>query len=115
MGTAALALDGVKIDVPTHRANPPKLAIPATSVIERKPIPGSKLEAVGAIIAAPPFAARHLYVYVASDAKQCTGARLAYRLGGGPEHEAQVDQFPCQWAVRLPDLTSPVRRSVTLK
>jgi hypothetical protein len=102
MGIAAVTLEGVRIDVPTHRAAPPAhTPLPGAPAVERKPVPGSKLQAVGTVISAPPFAWRDLYVYVTGGHTDCTAATLYYRTGPGPEQKAQVDRFPCEFSVRL--------------
>jgi hypothetical protein len=109
MGIAALTLEGVRIDVPTHRAAPPpRLAVRADPGIERKPVPGAKLEAVGAVISVPPFAWRDLYVYVTGAHQDCTSATLYYRTGTGPEQSTRVDRFPCEFSVRLDPGDAPV-------
>jgi hypothetical protein len=75
--------------------------LPGAPAVERKPVPGSKLQAVGTVISAPPFAWRDLYVYVTGGHTDCTAATLYYRTGPGPEQKAQVDRFPCEFSVRL--------------
>jgi hypothetical protein len=109
MGIAVITLEGVRIDVPTHRTAPPaSLPLPAAPALVRRPVPGSKLEAVGAVIEAPPFAWRDLYVYVTGGRHDCTSATLVYRVGAGAEQQARVDRFPCEFSVRLPAGADPV-------
>ncbi len=113
MGIAALTLEGVNIDVPTHRTAPPEhLALPARPAVERKAVAGTGLEARGMLIAAPPFAARDLFVYVAAGIDQCSGATLRYRVEGRPEQTVPVDRYPCEFSVRIDDPKAAVTWSV---
>jgi hypothetical protein len=100
-GITVLALDGVHIDIPTHRTPPAAhLDLPQTSTLVHKG------DAVGTLITAPPFTSRDLYVFVAS--RECTSARLLYRVGNGPEQQATVDRYPCEFTVHLNDTQSAV-------
>src|SRR5208337_2002289 len=48
LGIAALTMDGVRIDIPTHRVAPPEhFLLPQKAGQHRAPIAGSKLEALG--------------------------------------------------------------------
>jgi hypothetical protein len=111
-GITTLILEGVHIDVPTHRIAPAASA--ETSTIEHKPIPGTKLEATATVIDAPPFTLRDLYVYVAAGMHECSAAKLIYRAGSGPEQQATVNQFPCEFTVRIEDTKSPIDWRVEL-
>jgi hypothetical protein len=107
-GITVLTRDGAAIDIRTHRAAPPaQLPLPASNTVVHKG------DAFGTLISAPPFETRDLYVFVTS--KQCKSARLTYRLGGGPEQTAIVNQYPCEFTVPLKDTTSPVEWKVDVK
>lgn len=109
LGIAALTLDGVTVDVPTHRITPPgKLSLPKEDALVRAQIPGTKLEAIGTIIEVPPFTCRDLYVYLAAGIDDCRAAKLRYRIGAGPEQEIKCDRFPWEFSARIDDMTSPV-------
>lgn len=113
LGIAALTLDGVKIDVSTHRAAPPaKLALPTEPALRRQPIDGTKLEAIGTEIVVPPFTWRDLFVYVAAKIGECQSATLRYRVGDGPERQATAERFPWEFSVRVDDMRGPVTWAV---
>jgi hypothetical protein len=106
---AALTMDGVRIDVPTHRLAPPAhFALPREAGQFRAPIAGSKLEAVGTVLAAPPFESRDLYVYLTAGLDDCRAAKLHYRIGDGPEQQAEAARFPFEFSARIPATGSPV-------
>jgi hypothetical protein len=116
LGIAVLTLDDVKIDVPTHRvAAPEKIALPTTPASRRVPLPGTKLEAIGTAIQAPPFTHRELYVYVTATLGECRAAALRYRVGDGPEQRIEVKEFPFEFSARLDDLNAPVTWDVDLQ
>ena len=116
LGIAALTLDGVNIDVPTHRAAPPeKFSLPKEPGVRRAAIPGSKLEAIGTIIEVPPFAWRDLYVYVTAGLDDCRSAKLRYRVGDGPEKEVAAGRFPWEFSARIEDTKSPVTWQVDVE
>jgi hypothetical protein len=108
-GITVLELDGTHIDVASHRAAPPShFPLPDGQSLMRKPIAGSKLQAVGTLISAPPFSTRDLYVFVAAGMKDCSSARLTYRVGTGPEQQVTVDRYPCEFTVPIHDATAPI-------
>lgn len=109
LGIAAITLDGVKIDVPTHRVSPPgKLALPSKPSQRRAPLGDSKLEAVGAELQVSPFTWRDLYVYVTASIDDCQSATLRYRVGDGPEQRVEKHEFPWEFTVRTDDLATPI-------
>lgn len=109
LGIAALTIDGVSIDVPTHRVAPPeRLALPTTPALRRLAIGGTGLEAIGTEIVVPPFAWRDLFVYVAARIDECKSATLRYRVGDGPEGQVMAERFPWEFSVRVDDMTSRV-------
>ncbi len=113
LGIAALTLDDVKIDVPTHRAAPPpQLPLPTDSGLRRQPVAGTKLEAIGTEICVPPFTWRDLYVYIAAGLDDCKSATLRYRVGDGAEQQVKVERFPWEFSVRVDDVRSPITWSV---
>ncbi|MFA5190768.1 MAG: hypothetical protein WC740_08580 [Verrucomicrobiia bacterium] len=113
LGIAALTLDGVKIDVPTHRAAPPsRLPLPDKSGLRRQPVAGTKLEAIGTEICVPPFTWRDLYVYVAAGLDDCKSATLRYRVGDNAEQQVKVTRFPWEFSVRVDDVRSPITWTV---
>jgi hypothetical protein len=114
-GITALMLDGVNVRVATHQTAPPaSLPLPDGSGVLRKPIPGSKLEAAGAVIVPPPFAWRDLYVFVAAGMKECSSARLFYRIGNAPEQQTAINQYPCEFTVRIDDMNAAIDWRVEL-
>jgi hypothetical protein len=103
LGIAAVTLDGVKIDVPTHRVTAPgKLPLPSSRALKRQLFAGTLLEAVGLTLQVPPFTWRDLYVYVTAGLDDCRGARLRYRVGDQAEQTVEAKQFPWEFSVRLP-------------
>lgn len=109
LGMAALTLDGVTIDVPTHRVAPPaNLALPAEPAVGRAAIPGTRLEALGTVLEVPPFTWRDLYVYVSAGIDDCRAATLRYRVGDGPEQEIKDAEYPWEFSARIADTKSPV-------
>lgn len=113
LGSAALTLDGVKINVPTHRAAPPaKLPLPDDNGLRRQPVASTKLEAIGAELCVPPFTWRDLYVYIAAGLDDCRSATLRYRVGNGEEQRVKVERFPWEFSVRVDDARSPITWSV---
>jgi hypothetical protein len=117
LGIITLTLDGVKIDVPTHRTTPPeKLALPAASAApQRAPLPGTRIEAFGSILEVAPFTWRDLYVYVTAGIDECQGARLRYRIGDGSEQQVEGTAFPWEFSVRLEEMHSRVTWAVDVK
>ena len=115
-GITTVMMEGVNVKVATHRELPPaSLPLPGTSTALRKPIPGSELEAVGAVILPPPFVWRDLYVFVAAGMKECSAARLFYRIGNGPEQQTAIDRYPCEFTVRIDDMKAPIEWRVELR
>ena len=109
LGIAALTLDGVNIDVPTHRTRPPRhFKLPAKPGTTKVGLDGSKIEARGAWIVAPPFEHRDLYVYLAASAAQCQRAILRCRVGNGQEQSVDCERFPFEFTVRVANLAAPV-------
>lgn len=119
-GIVVLGVDGVKIDVPTHRVAPPKSAVHPTdpavrSAVVRKPTGLRGIDAVGTEIHAPPFAWRDLFVYVAAGIDECRSATLRYRVGNGPERTVEDDSYPWEFTVRVDDADAPIVWSVETK
>jgi len=109
LGIAALTMDGVRIDVPTHRLAPPEhFPLPQQPGQHRAPIAGSKLEALGTVLEAPPFEWRDLYVYITAGLDDCRAAKLHYRAGDGPEEQVEAVRFPFEFSARIPDTKSPI-------
>jgi len=116
LGIAALTLDGVRIDVPTHRiAPPPKLTLPREPGLRRARIAGTQLEAVGTVFQVPPFVWRDLYGYVAAGVDDCQSATLRYRVGDGPERQVADDAYPWEFSVRVTDMTTPITWTVEVR
>ncbi|MCX6898862.1 MAG: hypothetical protein NT105_09195 [Verrucomicrobia bacterium] len=116
LGIAVLTLDGVKVDVPTHRAAPPaKLSLPGDNGLRRQPVAGAKLEAIGTEICVPPFTWRDLYVYIAAGFDDCKSATLRYRVGSGAEQQVKVTRFPWEFSVRVDDMRLPITWSVEVQ
>jgi hypothetical protein len=106
---AALTMDGVHIDVPTHRGTPPAhFPLPTEPGQRRAPIAGSNLEALGSMLEAPPFECRDLYVYLTAGLDDCRAAKLHYQVGDGPEQQLQAARFPFEFSARIPDTQSPI-------
>jgi hypothetical protein len=97
---AALTMDGVRIDVPTHRLAPAAhFSLPQEPGQHRAPIASSKLEAVGTALEAPPFEWRDLYVYLTAGLRShggwkrkcqtvCGSAARRQRSSGPPNEPA---------------------------
>ncbi len=113
LGFAALTLDGVKIDVPTHRVAPPgHLPIPTPGALRRAPLPGTALEAVGTTLQVPPFEWRDLYVYLTAGLDDLRAARLRYRVGKAPEKIVEAASFPWEFSAEIPAGEDPVTWTV---
>ncbi|MCX6953703.1 MAG: hypothetical protein NTV51_16250 [Verrucomicrobia bacterium] len=109
LGLAALTVDGVSIDVPTHRTAPPaRYPLPTTPASRRQALPGTSLEAVGTELQVPPFTWRDLFVYVTAGIDDLSAATLFYRVGDGPEQRVDARRFPWEFTVRIDDMTAPV-------
>jgi len=109
LGIAALTLDRVHVDVPTHRTRPPQhFELPTQPGTIKAGFDGAKFEARGAWIAAPPFEHRDLYVYLAASAAQCQRATLCYRVGNREEQSTSCEHFPFEFTVRVDDIATPV-------
>lgn len=116
LGIAVLTLDGVHIDVPTHRVQPPeKFTLPTEPAIHRAPFSGTTLEAVGTEIQVPPFTWRDLYVYVTAAIDDVHTATLRYRVGDGPEQRIEGHQFPWEFSARVDDLHAPISWEVDIE
>ena len=112
-GLAVLSIDGVKIDVPTHRGTPPaKLPLPIEPGLRVVPIEGTDLDAIGTEIIVPPFTWRDLYVYVAAGIDDCKSATLCYRLGNDPVLEVTDEEYPWEFSIRVDDMTLPLTWTV---
>ena len=113
LGIAALTLDRVKIDVPTHRTRPARhFALPSEPGTTKAGLDGAGCEARASWIAAPPFDHRDLYVYLAASAAQCQDATLHYRVGTAAERAVVCERFPFEFTVRVADPAAPVTWSV---
>lgn len=108
LGLAALTLDGVKIDVPSHRVAPPATRPAPASALRRQPLPGTKLEAIGTELSVAPFTWRDLFVYVTASIDDLSAATLFYRVGDGPEQRLACPGFPWEFSVRIDDVAAPV-------
>ena len=116
LGIAVLTLDGVHIDVPTHRVTPPeKFTLPTEPAIHRAPFSGTTLEAVGTEFQVPPFTWRDLYVYVTAAIDDVHSATLRYRVGDGPEQRIEGHEFPWEFSVRVNDLHAPISWEVDIE
>jgi len=116
LGIATLTLDGVKIDVPTHRVAPPDhFTLPEKPGLRRVAFAGTSLEAVGTEIQVAPFAWRDLYVYVTAAIDDVKAATLRYRVGDGPEQHIEGRQFPWEFSARIDDLHAPISWQVDIE
>jgi hypothetical protein len=116
LGIAVLSLDGVKIDVSTHRVAPPeKFPLPSRAGMQRAAFAGTSLEAVGAELQVAPFTWRDLYVYVTAGIDDVKAATLRYRVGDGPEQRIEGRQFPWEFTTRIDDLHAPVTWQVEIE
>jgi hypothetical protein len=111
-GLAVLSLDGVTIDVPTHRTQPPKhVSLTQAPASPRVAINQTPWHATATIIQAPPFQWRDFYAYVNSTLGEVKSATLRYRLGDGQEQQMIVDRFPFEFSVRV-NSKEPIHWSV---
>lgn len=116
LGIAALSIEGVRVDVPTHREPPAnQFALPGKTGVLRQAIPGTALEAIGTEIVAPPFERRDLFVYVAAGLDDLRSATLRYQVGHGEEQRVRVERFPWEFSVRIGDLKAPVNWQVDVE
>lgn len=116
LGITVLTLDGVKIDVPTHRVTPPaKFALPSEPGLRRAAFAGTSLEAVGTELQVAPFTWRDLYVYVTAAIDDVRSATLRYRVGDGPEQRIEGREFPWEFSVRVEDLHAPISWQVDIE
>lgn len=111
-GLAVLRLEGVKIDVPTHRIKPPMhVSLPKSPASQRVALAKTPWHAIATIIQAPPFQWRDFYAYVNSTLGEVKSATLRYRIGDGKEQQVIVDRFPFEFSVRM-DSNEPIHWSV---
>ncbi len=109
LSIAALSMDGVRVDVPTHRVAPPAtFSLPTTPALRRSPFPGTGFEAVGTVLEVPPFTWRDFYVSITAGLDDARAARLRYRVGEEPEKIVEATQFPWEFSVRTEDLKQPI-------
>lgn len=115
-----LTLQGVAVDVPTHRTAPPATsALPAAAVsgIDTRPLlpagaPGTTAKphwhARASLLQVPPFEWQDLHVYINATWGDLKTATLFYRTTpNGPEQQLRVDQFPFEFSLSLPATTAP--------
>ena len=120
LGIAVLTLDGVKIDVPTHRVNPPEhFALPAAPTLQRAAFAvlrrsASTSPAPGEMQVAP-FTWRDLYVYVTAALDDVRSATLRYRIGDGPEQRITGHEFPWEFTARIENMHAPVTWQVDIE
>lgn len=107
-GFTVLGISGLHIHVQTHHLAPSQPINFKNKGQEDKKIENSPLIATGTYINVPQFSSRELYVYVHSTAKQCSSAKLVYRIGKEPEKTATVNQFPCEFSIPLSYNSVPV-------
>ena len=109
LGIAALTLEGVKIDVPTHRVAPPA-AIPLPQEPGRQIVAlgDTKFQAIGTVLQVPPFTSRDLYVYATAAIDDCRAATLRYRIGTAPEQSVEKHEFPWEFTVHTTDVNAPI-------
>jgi hypothetical protein len=116
LGITVLTLDGVKIDVPTHRVAPPaQFTLPAASGSQRAAFADTSLEAVGTELQVSPFTWRDLYVYVTAAIDDVRSATLRYRVGDGPEQRSESREFPWEFSVRVEDMNAPISWQVDIE
>ncbi|MEP6669073.1 MAG: hypothetical protein ABJF10_07975 [Chthoniobacter sp.] len=116
LGLTVLTVEGLKIDVPTHRVMPSDhFALPTESAIHRAPFAGTTLEAVGTEIQVSPFTWRDLYVYVTAAIDDVRTATLRYRVGDGPEQQIVGKEFPWEFTARIENLRAPVTWQVDIE
>ena len=110
--TLGLTMNGVKIDVPTHRVKPPEhLMLPATAAIPAVKIAGTEWQAKATLIQAPPFTDADLYVHLDAPLESLKSAVLRYRVAG-VEKRLQVDRFPFEFTVPAGNGDEPVEWAV---
>lgn len=111
-GLLVLTLDGVKIDVLTHRVKPPQqAALSKESAITRVKLGDTKWQTIATTIDAPPFEWRDFHAYLNCGREDLKSAVLLYRIGEGPEQRVEVKAFPFEFSVRVDD----PKQSVTWK
>lgn len=108
-GLLVLTLSDVKIDVPTHRIQPPAhVDFPTTPALEKIQIGKSKWQALATALNVPPFQWSDFYAYVNCGREDVKTAILRYRIGDKPEQRQEVAKFPFEFSVRVDDPQSAI-------
>ncbi|HSI16008.1 MAG TPA: hypothetical protein VK961_28425 [Chthoniobacter sp.] len=116
LGITVLTVEGLKIDVPTHRITPPaQFALPSQPAIQHAAFADSSLEAVGTELQVPPFTWRDLYVYVTASIDDVRSATLRYRVGDGPEQRIEGREFPWEFSARVKDMSAKISWQVDIE
>lgn len=101
-GLLTLTLEGVQIDVSTHRGAPPaSFALPDRPATREQPVAGTGLRAIGTEVIVPPGTSRQLFVYVAAGLGDLRAATLRYRIDGGPEVARTCTRFPWEFSEKI--------------
>lgn len=110
--TLGLTLEGLKLDVPTHRVKPPehfKLSeTPAPAPVE---IIGTEWQAKATLLQAPPFVSADLYVHLDAGLEALKSAALRYRVAG-LEKRVEVTKFPFEFTVPVGESAMPIEWAV---
>jgi hypothetical protein len=116
LGIATLTLDGVHIDVPTHRILPPTTTpLPKAPAQQIAPLGDTKLQAIGTVIEVPPFTWRDLYIYATASIDDARSATLRYRIGESPEQRLEKHEFPWEFTIRTEDRATPISWQLDLE
>jgi hypothetical protein len=109
LGIAALTIDGVSINVPTHRVVPPAtIPLPKDSTQQTAPLGNTGFKATATELRVPPFTWRDLFVYLNASIDDCHAATLRYHVGDGPEARIEKREFPWEFTVHTKDLEAPI-------
>ena len=112
-GISALTLEGVKIDVPTHRVKPPEhFGMPEKPASPPVRIAGTEWVAEAALIEAPPFSSVDLYVHLDAGIGALKSAMLRCRTETGPPKRVEATRFPFEFTVSLGEMKAPVEWAV---
>ncbi len=111
-GILALTMEGVRIDVPTHRVKPPlALGMAPEPLAPAVAVPGTEWQARSAVIQAPPFTAADLYVHLDAPIGSLKSAALRWRTADG-EKRAEAARFPYEFTVPIGPGGSPLEWAV---
>ena len=109
LGIAAFTLDGVTINVPTHRIVPPaSIPLPSKPTQQIAPLGDTEYRAIASLLQVSPFTWRDLFVYLDAAIGDCRAATLRYHIGDGPEERIEKREFPWEFTAHTKNLDAQI-------